>query len=166
MAVVTTELRPMEEAHLPAVADLEVAAFADPWSERTLAEELALTDRRYVVAIGDDGVLAGYGGLMLVGEDAHVLTIAVDPRLRRRGLGTRLMSRLVDEAIAAGARHLTLEVRVSNEAARSLYRKFGFEPVGVRRRYYRDEDALIMWAVDADGEAARRRFRRIREELG
>jgi len=165
VAVVTTTLRPMEAADVPAVAGLEAAAFTDPWSERTLAEELALSDRRYLVAIGEDGGLAGYGGLMLVGEDAHVLTIAVDPRRRRRGLGTRLLSRLVDEAIAAGARHLTLEVRVSNDAARALYGKFGFEPVGVRRRYYRDEDALVMWAVDVDGEAAAGRLRRIREEL-
>jgi ribosomal-protein-alanine N-acetyltransferase len=166
VAVVTTTFRPMETADVPAVADLEAAAFTDPWSERTLAEEIALPGRRYLVAIGDDGVLAGYGGVMVVGEDAHLLTIAVDPRLRRRGLGSRLLVRLVDEALAAGARHLTLEVRVSNEAARALYRKFGFEPVGVRRRYYRDEDALIMWAVDVDGEAARRRLGRIREGVG
>ena len=164
MVTVTASLRPMQWSDLSAVAALEAASFPDPWSERVLAEELALADRRYVVAADRDGSISGYGGLMLVGEDAHVMTMAVHPDRRRRGLGTRILLWLVDSAIGDGAAHLTLEVRVSNDAARGLYRRFGFEPVGVRRGYYGDEDALIMWAVDVDGDDARARLEEIREE--
>ncbi len=165
MVAVTAMLRPMTGGDLDAVAALEQASFDEPWSRRALAEEIGLADRRYVVATGADGGVVGYAGAMLVGEDAHVLTMAVDAAHRRRGLGTRLLLWLVDAALGAGAVHLTLEVRVSNEAAQALYRRFGFDPVGVRRRYYRDEDALIMWAVDVDGEVARRRLDAIREEF-
>jgi ribosomal-protein-alanine N-acetyltransferase len=164
MVAVTTDLRPMMAADLPAVAALERKAFSDPWSERTLAEELGLADRRYVVAGGDPVV--GYGGLMLVGDEAHVLTLAVDPACRRQRIGTRLLLWLMGEAVGSGVRHLTLEVRVSNDPARSLYRRFGFTEVGTRRRYYRDEDAVVMWAMDIGSDEARRRLDGIREETG
>jgi ribosomal-protein-alanine N-acetyltransferase len=164
MVVMTASLRPMRRSDLPDVAALEDACFTDPWSQRTLAEELELENRRYVVASGPDGTICGYGGLMKIGEDAHVLTMAVLPPYRRKGIGTRLLLWLVERAVAEGAAHMTLEVRVSNEDAQGLYRRFGFEPVGVRRNYYRDEDALIMWAVDVDGADARNRLEAIRKE--
>ena len=75
------------------------------------------------------------------------------------------MLALVDAALAAGARYLTLEVRVSNEGARRLYQRFGFAPVGVRKDYYRDEDALVMWATDIDGDGYAERIASIREML-
>jgi ribosomal-protein-alanine N-acetyltransferase len=93
-----------------------------------------------------------------------VTTLAVACEARRRGLGTHLMLALVEAAVAAGSSHLTLEVRVSNEAAQRLYRRFGFETVGLRRHYYRDEDALIMWAMDVDSAEYARRLAQIREE--
>jgi ribosomal-protein-alanine N-acetyltransferase len=166
MGAVTTLLRPMAGRDLTAVAALERRAFDDPWSEHALAEELVLSDRRYVVAHDRHDAVVGYGGLMVVGEDAHIMTMAVDPHHRRRGLGTRLLLWLVDAAVGAGALHLTLEVRVSNGAAQTLYRRFGFEPVGVRPGYYGNEDALIMWAVDIDSDEARQRLAAIREEAG
>jgi ribosomal-protein-alanine N-acetyltransferase len=165
MGIVTVVLRPMVWSDLPAVARLETVSFSDPWSERVLGEELGLADRRYVVAAGPDESIVGYGGLMLAGEDAHVMTMAVDPVHRRRGLGSRLLLWLVDAATGADALHLTLEVRVSNDAAQGLYRRFGFRPVGVRPGYYGDEDALIMWAIDIDGAEARARLDTIREEI-
>ncbi len=76
------------------------------------------------------------------------------------------MLELADAALAANAAHLTLEVRVSNLAARRLYERFGFEPVGVRKNYYRTEDALVMWATDIDTPEYRDRLDAIREELG
>ena len=113
----------------------------------------------------EGGAIVGYGGLLVVGEDTHIVTLAVEPGTRGQGLGTRLMLRLAEEALRAGAAHLTLEVRVSNQPAQSLYRRFGFETVGLRRHYYRDEDALIMWALDIDSEGYRRRLTEIREGL-
>lgn len=165
MALVATSLRVMRPGDVAAVAALEERIFLEPWSAATLAAEAAGSDRRYLVAEAG-GAVAGYGGLMVVGDEAHVMNLAVAPEHRGRGLGTRLLLGLVEAALDAGVRHLTLEVRVSNEAARSLYRRFGFEPAGVRPGYYRGEDALVMWAMDVDGAGARDRFARIREETG
>ncbi len=106
----------------------------------------------------------GYGGIMVIDGDAHVMNLAVAPRRRRQGLASRLLLALIDEALGLGASHLTLELRASNEPARLLYERFGFTPVGVRPRYYGDEDALVMWALDADAPAFRDRLDRLREE--
>jgi ribosomal-protein-alanine N-acetyltransferase len=164
MARVVSTLRPMEEGDVPALAVLERAVFPDPWSENAFREELAAPGRHYLVA-EQGGSIVGYGGLMVVEEDAHVVTLGVAPEHRGHGLGTRLMLALADQALAAGAAHLTLDVRVSNAAAQSLYRRFGFERVGVRRHYYRDEDALIMWALDIDSPQYAARLAQIREGL-
>jgi ribosomal-protein-alanine N-acetyltransferase len=89
---------------------------------------------------------------MMTLDDGHVTTIAVDPRWHRHKIGTRLLLALAREAIDRGATGLTLEVRLSNLGAQALYRRFGFEPVGVRTGYYVEtkEDALIMWAHEVD----------------
>jgi ribosomal-protein-alanine N-acetyltransferase len=154
----------MRKKDLPVVLRLEGAIYPQPWSPGVFAEELSLLNRHYLV-LEDEGKVVGYAGLLLVAEDAHVTTIAVDPEARGRRLGTRLMLALVDAAGAAGARHLTLEVRVSNEHARRLYQRFGFAPVGVRKDYYRDEDALVMWATDIDTDEYRARVEAVRDSM-
>lgn len=92
--------------------------------------------------------LAGYAGLWLMLDEAHVTTIAVRPVARGQGLGELLFVGLVDLALSLGAKYMTLEVRVSNTVAQNLYRKYGFHDEGIRKRYYSDdgEDALIMWS--------------------
>ena len=157
-------IRRMRKRDLAAVQRLEEVIYPQPWSPGVFAEELSLLNRHYLV-MEDGGRIIGYGGLLLVAEDAHVTTVAVDPEARRRTLGTRLMLALVDAATAAGARHLTLEVRVSNEGARRLYQRFGFAPVGVRKDYYRDEDALVMWATDIDTDEYVARVDAVRTSL-
>ena len=162
--VVTVAIRPMTRDDLAAVVPMEVEIYPQPWSEQVFRDELARNDRRYVVAEAGREIV-GYAGLMLVDEDAHVTTIAVRPEARSRGLGTRLMLEIVDAALAADARHLTLEVRLSNRPARELYQRFGLAPVGVRKNYYRDEDALIMWAIDIDTPEYQTRLEAIRAGL-
>ena len=109
------------------------------------------TSRAYYVA-RVDGNVVGYAGLMLTGDDGHVTTIAVDPAWHRHKIGTRLLLNLAREARDRSARHLTLEVRMSNTGAQALYRKFGFRPAGIRKNYYLEtnEDAMVMWADDID----------------
>jgi ribosomal-protein-alanine N-acetyltransferase len=111
--------------------------------------------------------IAGFAGMWNAFDEAHVTTIAVDEPYRGRGLGEWLLATLFDEAVRRGANWLTLEVRVSNESAQTLYRKWGFSVQGTRRRYYSDnnEDALIMWsrALNDPGYAAERR--RLRQAL-
>jgi ribosomal-protein-alanine N-acetyltransferase len=157
------EIRPLLEADIDAVVALEAESFPEPWSEGMLREELAALGRRYLVVVLD-GDVVGYGGVMVVDTDAHIMTIAVTAIRRRAGIGSRLMLALIDAALDAGALHLTLELRVSNQAARSLYEKFGFASVGIRPRYYPDEDALVMWALDASGAEYRATLDRIRQE--
>ena len=163
LGVPEVQLTPMRRRHLRAVLRIEAQVYPRPWSLRLFMSELALrTTRSYTVALVD-GVVAGYSGLMVSGEDAHVTTLAVEPRWQERGIGSRLLLRIARTAVEHGARHLTLEVRVTNERAQALYRKFGFAPAGVRKNYYveTNEDALVMWANDIDGVEYGRRLSRI-----
>jgi ribosomal-protein-alanine N-acetyltransferase len=131
-----------------AVALEETAGFGT-WSDRVFHDELGGENRIYLVA-QDGQRLVGFGGVMVVGEDAHVTNLLVSPDHRRQGVATRLLGELVRRALERGARHLTLEVRSRNRAARALYGKLGLAPVGVRKGYYGDDDALILWAHDVD----------------
>ncbi len=158
------QIRPMTREDIPAVAVIEQDVYPQPWPPRVFFDELARIDRVYVVAEDADGI-AGYAGLLLVEGDAHVTTLAVSPQARRASLGTRLMLALVDAALERNASHLTLEVRVSNAGAQRLYERFGFAPVGLRKDYYRDEDALVMWATDIDTSEYTERLAAIRQEL-
>jgi len=141
--------RPMTLSDVPVVLDLERATYPHPWSESIFFDELGMDDRVYLVA-EHEGRLVGFAGLMLVEGDAHVTTLAVEQQNRRGGLGTRLMVELIEAGLARGARNLTLEVRSSNAGAQRLYTRFGMVAVGVRKHYYRDDDAVIMWATDID----------------
>jgi ribosomal-protein-alanine N-acetyltransferase len=151
----------MEPPDLRDVLALEGSIFPEPWPEQVFRQELAGAGRVYLVA-EEEGQIIGYAGLMIVGEDAHITTIAVTEQRRAQGLGSRLMLALVDAALASKAKHLTLEVRVSNQEAQRFYRRFGMAPVGVRRNYYGTEDALVMWAHEIDGTRYRALLDRIR----
>lgn len=157
-------VRPMSQADLDLVTSLEAQAYSQPWNAKIFAEELSQPTRTYLV-IEDDETVLGYAGLMVVGSEAHVTTVVVHPDRRDDRLGTRLMLGLAAEAIAQDAKSLTLEVRVSNEPAQRLYRGFGMAPVGVRKKYYHDEDAVIMWVHDIDGAAFAARMAEIEESL-
>ena len=148
-------LVPMGRADLPQVLAIEVAVASRPWSQATFLVELNRADRRYLVArpvpVGSEapGVEAGvvgFAGVALYPDEAHVMTIAVDPAVQGQGIGARLVAGMLDEVARAGLTAATLEVRAGNVAARRLYRRAGFEDAGVRSAYYPDgEDAVIMW---------------------
>jgi ribosomal-protein-alanine N-acetyltransferase len=150
---------------IPGVHRLECETFPEPWSEGVFRDELDQTGRSYFVVIDETGAVAGYAGLLQVSEEAHVTNMAVTSEARGRKLGTRLMLRLIEAALAGGAKHLTLEVRTSNRSAQELYRSFGLAPVGVRKSYYGDEDALVMWAHEIDQAPFAARLEEIRGGL-
>jgi [ribosomal protein S18]-alanine N-acetyltransferase len=164
VTLVPVALSPLTADDLAAAVELEARTYPTPWSERVFRDELAAEGRRYLKA-EEGGNLVGYGGIMVVGEEAHITTVVVSTDHRGGRVGTRLVLALVDEAVERGARSLTLEVRVSNDAAQSLYRRFGMSPVGVRKRYYVDEDALVMWVHDIDSDEYASRLATIREGL-
>lgn len=108
--------------------------------------------------------LVGYAGTWLMLDEAHVTTIAVRPEFRGRGLGEMLIIGLIDKATEVGARWVTLEVRVSNTVAQSLYRKYTFHSEGIRKGYYSDngEDAVIMWSDDIRTPEFREKLRELK----
>ncbi len=114
-----------------------------------------------------DDPLVGYAGLWIIGDEAHVTTIGVIPELRRQGLGELLLVTLIEHARVKGAAWMTLEARVSNTGAQSLYRKYTFKDAGYRRRYYSDdgEDALVMWSDRIDTPEFAAKFQELRDHL-
>ncbi|MCU0506687.1 MAG: ribosomal protein S18-alanine N-acetyltransferase [Chloroflexi bacterium] len=137
---------PMHVDDLDAVHAIEKQSFRTPWPPHAYRSELESNDLAHYVCAWLGGRIVAYAGMWIVVDEAHITTFAVDPAWRRRGIGDRLLMALLDLAIARGARDATLEVRVSNVAARRLYENFGFRPIGIRPRYYTDdgEDALVM----------------------
>jgi ribosomal-protein-alanine N-acetyltransferase len=142
------------------VLKIEQQVYPRPWSMGLFMSELGFrTGRVYVVArVGS--TVVGYGGLMLVHDDGHITTLAVDPKWHRHKIGMRVLLALSDAAVERGAKQLTLEVRITNRPAQELYRRFGFAPAGIRKGYYQEtnEDALIMWAHDVDTDEHHQRL--------
>lgn len=139
------KLVPMDRTHLTAIAEIERAAFSQPWNENMLAEELYNTNASFIVAQGEDGAVLGYAGLHAVLDEGYIDNVAVAEPYRRQGVADALLDafRRFGEARLA---FLTLEVRVSNRPAIDLYLKHGFVQVGRRKEYYRApvEDAILM----------------------
>lgn len=159
---------PMRRRHLRSVLRIEAQVYPRPWSLGLFLSELSLRSSRIYVVARVGGATVGYAGLMLAAGDGHITTIAVDPRWHRNQIGTRLLLVLARRARAQGCRALTLEVRVSNGPAQAMYRRFGFAPAGIRRNYYTDtnEDAIVMWAHDADHPAYGARLDAIEQSVG
>ena len=164
---VEIEVAKMRRRHLRRVLAIEARVYPRPWSASLFLSELSQrTTRTYIVA-KHEGEVIGYSGMMFTGREAHVTNIAVDPDFHGRKVGTRLLMYLITEAIARGAEILSLEVRVSNHAAQTMYEKFGFASVSVRKGYYieTNEDALVMVVDDARSTSYRLLLQSIREEL-
>jgi len=160
-------IEPMTLDDLDRVHAIERASFFPAWPDDAYRSELTTNKlATYVVAKLEDVVIA-FAGIWLMVDEAHVTTFAVDPAWRRRGVGERLLLALLDVSVARQAREATLEVRLSNTAARRLYEKYGFRPVGVRPRYYTDngEDALIMTTEPLESAQMRERVARLRADL-
>jgi len=133
---------------LAAIAELQRRSFTNPWGADSIQWELANTDvARLYVAYAPDGTVVAYCACWLIFDELHINSLAVDERMRRRGIARRLLREVFRDAVGAGARSATLEVRRSNEAARRLYLALGFAVDAVRRDYYQlpREDALILW---------------------
>ncbi len=160
-------ITPMRRRHLRAVLRIESRSQPRGWSLGLFLGELARPEGRSYLVAKVDGQVVGFAGMLFIGDEGHVATISVDPSWRGQRVAARLMAVLCRQAIEKGATALTLEVRAGNDAAQSLYRRFGFAPAGVRREYYKDsgEDALVMWAYDVDAPAYAERLDAIEAPL-
>lgn len=175
-------LRYMTLHDVPQVAAIDRASFDLPWSERSYAYEVAESSYSFMAALEATSLresrgwlrwlnawnghnrsleqaVVGFGGLWNVGDEAHISTIAVHPDWRGRQLGEILLAGMIRRSLELRASFVALEVRVSNTIAQNLYRKYEFQVVGVKERYYRnnDEDAYDM-RLDLTDEAAIARF--------
>lgn len=168
------------------VMAIEEVAFPAPWPASAYRHELAQNDlATYLVlrarptqvpsgwrrVVGrwkqEPGAILAYGGFWAILDEAHISTIAVHPEWRGRGLGEMMLVALIDVAMLRAATQATLEVRVSNRVARSLYDKYLFLEVGRRSKYYHDnnEDALIMTLSDLDSAAVQARYAQLKTSL-
>ena len=149
-------LRPMRQQDLPAVLDVEQAAYDHPWSENIFQDCLRVG--YYCVVSEFDGRIVGHGIMSLGVGECHLLNICIHPDYQRRRLGNQLVNYLLDLARWKKIRMAFLEVRVSNQAAYKLYTKLGFDEIGVRKNYYPSprgrEDALIL-ALDLKPSSGR-----------
>lgn len=140
---------PMEVAHLAGVLEVEKQSFNDPWTEEIFHHEVTSNPfAYYVVALQEEDVVA-YCGTWIVFEDCQITNVAVHPANRGQKIGDALMRHVIAHCQSHEVNRISLEVRVSNEVAQNLYRKYGFQDGGIRKNYYTDgpttEDALVMW---------------------
>lgn len=170
------KVEPMQVCDIQEAMAIERLSFPTPWPMGAYRHEIRYNPRAhyFVVRPQEEGAaqceeprrgllarfrstdqrppIVGYGGFWCSAREAHISTVAVHPRLRRKGIGQLILIAMIEKANSIGADHITLEVRASNLVAQSLYRKYGFRVVGRRRRYYSDinEDAVVMAAQDID----------------
>ena len=138
-------LRKMTSQDIDEIMQIEQKCFTLPWSRESYLGELNNNFATYLVC-DFEGEIAGYGGIWVVFEDAHITNVAVNPDFRQSGMGTTLMQELEQIARDKKAQQILLEVRPSNKAALAMYRNLGYFPTGLRQNYYSDngEDAIIM----------------------
>ena len=184
-------VEPMRPGDIPAIMVIEKMVYSRPWPAEAYRYELAENPKShyYVVRLKDyhpkrefglrgaikrafggpeaDESVLGYGGLWLMVDEAHISTMAVHIDWQGRGLGALLLTTLIEKAVELQAAFVTLEVRVSNLRAQALYERYGFRKVGVRRKYYSDnnEDAFIMSTEAIDSLAYRARLEDLRLAL-
>lgn len=185
-------VEPMQLNDVPSVAAIERQVFPMPWTASAFAYEVQANPHSYYFVArprrpqsvpsfqgkltsalnrirdrrrGTD--VLGYGGFWLMVDEAHISTLAVRPEYRRQGIGELLLIGLIDWARTVNASLMTLEVRLSNLSAQSLYRKYGFETVGLRKAYYSDngEDALIMTTGAIDSQPFQSSLARLKDSL-
>jgi len=139
-------IRRMAVADVPVAHEIDVSSFTLPWPERSLRFEVTDNPAARCWVADLDGRVVGMLILWLIVDEAHIASLATHPEHRRQGIAKELLITSLDHAYTEGARSALLEVRAGNVAARRMYWKFGFEEVGLRERYYKDnnEDAILM----------------------
>ena len=137
----------MTTEHIKEVHKIEEDCFSIPWSEKSFYDELTKNKMAIYIVAKEDDEIVGYGGMWHVINEGHITNIAVKKQHRKKGIGTKIINALIEIAKEKEMIGITLEVRVSNDIAKSLYKKSGFIIEGIRKEYYDDnkEDAIVMW---------------------
>ncbi|NLY08285.1 MAG: ribosomal protein S18-alanine N-acetyltransferase [Tissierellia bacterium] len=143
-------IRPMEIEDISEIMEIENSSFKKGWTENLFYQELTSNDDSYYFVMEESGETLGYAGLWNMVGEGHVTVIAVNEKHRGRGIGRKLMERLIFLGVELGTTGITLEVRVDNIPAIELYTSLGFSIVGKRPNYYSEDgsDAYIMWRYE------------------
>lgn len=139
-------IRPMQPEDLDEVCRIEVENFSQPWTKKGFLESINLKNNYYLTVLLEEKVV-GYCGMQQVLDEADITNVAVDQSYRQHGIGTFMLTKLMEAGAERGVAAFTLEVRESNMAAIALYEKLGFENCGIRKNFYEKpvENAVIMW---------------------
>ena len=143
---VDVTIEAMKESDLEEVLAIEKKSFADPWSRRLFKETLSFPHSVSFVMRGPEDALLGYINFYIIAQEAHMLNLAIHPAWRKKGFAAQLLMHSIEQLKHQNTMQFFLEVREGNMGAIELYRKFGFEIIGKRKRYYveTNEDALVM----------------------
>lgn len=164
----TVEIKKMTPQDIDGVIKIEESAYGDHhWSRDSFLNEISNELAKYYTLHTQNGELAGYAGCWHILEEAHITTIAIAPTFRNRKFAQCLLKRIIDDCYLQKIKYITLEVRVSNNAAINLYSKYGFSSFGTRKGYYQNnnEDALIMWTKNIFFDEFKNNYEKIVKEL-
>lgn len=162
------KILPMQKDQIEDVLKIEEQAYGEHhWSKDSFYGELSNNLAHYYSAFDTDNNLIGYAGSWRILEEAHITTLAVKPEMKRKKIGEALLNKILQDCYENDIKYLTLEVRVSNEAAIKLYEKYGFKSLGTRKGYYQNnnEDALIMWTENIFWDKFKLRYQENVEKL-
>ena len=162
------QIQKMTQNHIDDILQIEELCYgAHHWSRDSFLTELNNKISSYYCLINEENKCIGYIGFWKIIEEAHITNLSVHPNFQNKKLAQKLLLCMLDECYREKIKFITLEVRVSNEKAIALYEKFGFKSLGLRRKYYQDnnEDALIMWSENIFDKKYKELYDRIRENL-
>lgn len=165
--MVDFSIKKLEEKYLDDIIEIEALSYgAHHWSKESFEAEMVNPASHYLVAVKDNKCI-GYMGIWKIIDEAHITTVAVHPDYRGERVATVLMLEQIKECIDCEIKYLTLEVRPTNTNALKLYEKFGFNSLGIRKKYYQDngEDAIIMWTPDMLKKDYQKLYNKIKDEI-
>lgn len=154
--------------HLDDVMEIEETCYgAHHWARESFVNEIDNAISEYLCAVNEENKCIGYLGLWKIVDEAHITNFAVNPKYQKQGVGHFLIVNAIETCYREKIKYITLEVRTSNERAKRLYEKFGFKSLGVRKKYYQDnnEDAIIMWTENIFNESFKKLFDTNRQYL-
>lgn len=139
-------IRKMLESDLAEVMLIEKGTFSEPWNKEDFCSSISNSNNGYLVAVIQESIV-GYCGYWGIAGEGYIYNVAVKKEFQRRNIGIVMMKKLMKQAPDNGIGNFTLEVRLSNKAAISLYKRLGFEQAGIRKDFYTKpkEDGIIMW---------------------
>ena len=158
----------MEADNIDDILNIEELCYGEHhWSYESFVTELNNQISTYKCAMNEDKCV-GYMGIWKIIEEAHVTNLSVHPDYQNKKIAHMLLLSSIDECYQNKIKYITLEVRVSNKKAIHLYEKFGFKSLGVRKKYYQDnnEDALIMWSENIFDKKYKDLYNNIKSEIG